>query len=117
MGPHSPINIASPVRFESTTFGSVDGREGQPESVDVVVDASSITVTAGKEPPTTGRCPLLMPLAQMAEELVSLLDRAAIGAALDRARRLAEALEVLVHEGDRKAVQLAEGRAPEGLEQ
>ena len=58
---------------------------------------------------------MLMPLAQMAEELASLLDRAAIGAALDRARSLAEALEALVHEDDGKAVQLAEGRAPEGL--
>ena len=66
-----------------------------------------------------GRCPLLVPLAQMAEDLVSLLDCAAIGPALDRARRLAEALEALVHENDGKAVpdRLPGAHAPEGLEQ
>jgi len=66
-----------------------------------------------------GRCPLLMPLAQMAQELVSLLDRAGIGAALDRARTLVEALEAVVHEHDGQAVpnRLAEARAPDGREE
>jgi len=54
----------------------------------------------------------------MAADLVSLLDRAAIGAALDRARTLVEALEALVHEGDGVAVPEppAEASVPAGLE-
>ena len=62
---------------------------------------------------------MLVPLAQMAEDLVSALDRGALGAALDRARALAEALEAVVHEEDGKAVpeRPAEARAPDGREE